>query len=256
MLILENIKKTFYGAFEPVLKNINLKLLEHDFCVIIGANGSGKSTLLKTIVGDYPLDGGRIMINRYDMTKKDRSHLIAQVVQDVNKGTVPEMTLLENMVLSRLRGYRKTFSCYDKYQDQILNELKEIDIGLEQFIHYRLQHLSGGQRQMIATIMSINSQAKLLLLDEHTSALDPKMQRILMDYTANAIKKRGLTTLMITHKLDDAIRYGNRLIMLHKGQIVLDVTGEKKATMTITELLDLFHQYEDIGLISKDAHDS
>lgn len=249
MLTLTSISKTFLGSFKPVLTNINLHLKPSDFCVIIGSNGSGKSTLIKIISGEYASDTGKIIIEGEDLTKQDRSHTIASVTQDVNQGTIPEMTLLENMTLSLSRTKKTDFFFYHRRANQITQEIKGLGIGLEQYLNTPLSHLSGGQRQMVATIMAVTSRPKLLLLDEHTSALDPGTQRMVMAYTAQAIAEQQLTSLMITHNLADAIKYGNRLIMLHKGQIVFDVSGEEKSNLNMSELLALFHIYEDTVLL-------
>lgn len=251
MLTLKSISKTFLGSSQPVLTNINLHLKPRDFCVIIGSNGSGKSTLIKIISGEYASDTGKIIIDGDDLTKQGRSHAIASVTQDVNQGTISEMTLLENMTLSLSRAKKVGFSFYHRRANQIAEEIKALGIGLEQFLHTPLSHLSGGQRQMVATIMAVASRPKLLLLDEHTSALDPAMQRMVMAYTAQAIAEQQLTSLMITHNLADAIKYGNRLIMLHKGQIVFDVSGREKSHVNASQLLALFHIYEDKVLLEE-----
>ena len=248
MLQLTQITKAFPGGFSPVLKQINLHLQPGDFCVLIGSNGSGKSTLLKTISGEYAPDQGYLTIHGEPLTPLNRGQYIASVIQDVNKGTISEMTLLENMALSLSRIKKNGFALYSRYANQIVSALKTLGIGLEQYLHYPLSCLSGGQRQMVATMMAVMIQPKLLLLDEHTSALDPSMQNMLMNYTKIAIEEHHLTCMMITHKLDDAIRYGNRLIMLHKGQIVFDVSHEAKASLHVSALLALFHQYEDLDL--------
>lgn len=249
MLTLINISKTFSGGFKPVLTNINLHLKPGDFCMVIGSNGSGKSTLIKMISGEYAPDTGKIIIEDDDLTKQDRSHAIASVTQDVNQGTIPEMTLLENMSLSLSRTKKTGFSFYNRLANQVTEEIKALGIGLEQYLYTPLSHLSGGQRQMVATIMAVTSRPKLLLLDEHTSALDPATQRMVMAYTAQAIAEQQLTSLMITHNLADAINYGNRLIMLHKGQIVFDVSLKEKSNLNMNELLALFHIYEDTVLL-------
>jgi putative ABC transport system ATP-binding protein len=249
MLTLTSISKTFPGGFKPVLTNINLHLKPNDFCMVIGSNGSGKSTLIKIISGEYASDTGKIIIEDDDLTKQDRSHVIASVTQDVNQGTIPEMTLLENMTLSLSRTKKTCFSFYHHRANQITQEIKALGIGLEQYLYTPLSHLSGGQRQMVATIMAVTSKPKLLLLDEHTSALDPGTQRMVMTYTAKNIAEQQLTSLMITHNLVDAIHYGNRLIMLHQGQIVFDVSGKEKSNLNVSELLALFHLYEDTVLL-------
>jgi putative ABC transport system ATP-binding protein len=248
MLKLLNVTKSFSGCFEPVLNSINLELQKGDFCVLIGSNGSGKSTLISSIAGQYEIDHGSIIIDAQDMTSKDRSHLIATVIQDVNKATIPQMTLLENMVLSKMRGKKAEFSFYQSYESEIFALVKELGIGLESYINKPLTSLSGGQRQMIATLMAIYSKPQILFLDEHTSALDPKSQNMLMQYSADAISKHNITTLMVTHKLDDAIKYGNRLIMLHKGRIVFEAKDDKKSALNIQELLTIFHKYEDLEI--------
>lgn len=248
MLKLTNVTKSFNSSFEPVLKSIDLELEAGDFCVLIGSNGSGKSTLISSIAGEYPIDSGTIIIDGNDVTNKDRSHLIATVVQDVNKATIPQMTLLENMVLGITRSKKPTLNFYRNLEHQILSLVKELNIGLENYLNRPLDNLSGGQRQMIATLMAISSKPQILFLDEHTSALDPKSQKKLMEYTASAIKQHKITTLMVTHKLEDAIKYGNRLIMLHQGQVIFTATADEKSTLTVNELLTIFHKYEDLTL--------
>lgn len=249
MLKIKNLTKSFKGSYEPVLKGISFELRPGDFCIFIGSNGSGKTTLFKTISSEYEANKGHIYFSGKDMTMRNRMPYIASVVQDINQGTVPEMTLLENIVLSQMRNDVARLLFYNRHREKVKMQLKSLGIGLETEIDLPLKNLSGGQRQMVATLMALESSAPLLLLDEHTAALDPKMQKKLMHYTAAAIKKRETTTLMITHKLDDAIFYGNRLIMLHQGRIVLDVSGNDKKAFTIQSLLALFHQYEDETLL-------
>lgn len=244
MINITKVIKSFQGLFRPVIDEISLSLERGDFCVLIGANGCGKSTLLKLISGEHKADAGEIKL----------SGGVAQVVQDVNLGTVPEMTLLENIALSEVTAPKLLF--YRRYRDQAIQKLKELDTGLEEYIDQPLKMLSGGQRQMIATLMAINFGRQILLLDEHTSALDPKMQTLLMEYTHKQAIKRGLTTMMITHKMDDAIQYGNRLIMLHQGKVVLDIQGAQKQATTVQDLLAMFHRYEDHLLISGGGNDN
>ena len=253
MLQLTQVIKTFPGNFCPVLNDVTLTFKEAEFCVIIGSNGSGKSTLLRTIAGEYAIDSGHIRIDKQPYQKQQQ--LIASVVQDVNQGTVPEMTLLENVVLGCLKRKKAGLRLYQSHQQDALQQIQSLGMNLERYLHTPLKNLSGGQRQMIATLMAIQSNPKVLLLDEHTSALDPKTQQVLMTYTAQAIKQHQMLALMITHKLDDAIKYGNRLIMLHGGKVVLDVADAQKQAMTRAQLLDLFHQYEDLSLVSEDHHE-
>jgi putative ABC transport system ATP-binding protein len=238
MLHLKNITKSFNGAFEPVLKGIDLSLKSGEFCVVIGANGSGKSTLMKVISGEHAADSGEIR----------RNGGVAQVVQDVNKGTIPAMTLLENIALSCNRKPR--FSFYKRHKNEAVGKIAELNIGLEQYVDHPLGALSGGQRQMIATLMAVNSGGEILLLDEHTSALDPKMQVKLMEYTVKSIAERRLTTLMITHNMNDAVKYGDRLLMLNRGRIVEDFCGKHKAKLDAQSLVKLFHKYEDQNLLN------
>lgn len=244
MINISKITKSFQGVFNPVLDDINLSLKQSDFCVLIGANGCGKSTMLKLISGECNADFGKIKLEGD----------VAQVVQDVNLGTVPAMTLLENIALSEIKAPKLLF--YRRYREVVIQKLKELDIGLEKYIDQPLKMLSGGQRQIIATLMAINSGRKILLLDEHTSALDPKMQALLMEYTHKQVIKLGLTTIMITHKMDDAIKYGNRLIMLHQGKVVLDIKGAQKNALKAQDLLVMFHRYEDHLLVSGGENDN
>ncbi|MDR3031088.1 MAG: ATP-binding cassette domain-containing protein [Holosporales bacterium] len=239
MLELKQITKSFPGIFEPVLNGISLRLAVGEFCVVIGANGSGKSTLLKIISGEYLADSGEIT----------RQGAVCEVGQDVNKGTVSSLTLLENVALSQIRKEKPKFAFYNRFKQDIIKEIKKIGIGLEKLINQPISSLSGGQRQIIATLMAFNSGGQILALDEHTSALDPKMQIMLMEYSVKSIMEQNLTTLMITHKMDDAIKYGNRLIMLNKGKIVVDIKESEKSKLKTQDLLEMFHKYEDQVLL-------
>lgn len=244
MIKFSKVTKSFPGLFKPVLNDISFSLNKGDFCILIGANGCGKSTLMKLLSGALAPERGRVTLDGD----------VAQVVQDTHLGTVPEMTLLENVALSEIKKPELAF--YTRYRQTVFQKLKAIGIGLEEYIDRPVQTLSGGQRQIIATLMAINAQKEILLLDEHTSALDPKMQHLLMLYTAKEIKQRSLTAAMITHKMDDAVHYGNRLIMLHQGKIVLDLDEKQKSALTPQELLAMFHEYEDQLLISEDGNDA
>jgi putative ABC transport system ATP-binding protein len=248
MLNITNLYKSFPLRSEPVLGGINLSVISGEFCVIIGSNGSGKSTLFKTILGEYEADEGSIYLDTLCMNKlhlHQRAPYISSVVQNIVKGTVDDMTLLENLVLSYLRGKAPALKFYDHYEQKMYKIIAELGIGLERYLYSPIHLLSGGQRQIIATLMSMISDTKLLLLDEHTSALDPKTQRILMEYTSAKIQELGITTLMITHDFDDAIEYGNRLLMMHHGKIVLDIDGRAKKNLTKSQLLHLFHNIQD-----------
>ncbi|MBS0236199.1 MAG: ATP-binding cassette domain-containing protein [Proteobacteria bacterium] len=246
MLQLVDIHKSFEGRFTPILNGINLKLEAGDFCVLIGANGSGKSTMLKVISQEYKPDSGTVLIDGVHGSKA-----VSLVTQDINKGTIPEMTLLENIALSQMRVKKPQLAFYSRYKDKAVDIITKLGVGLQDRINQPMQELSGGQRQVIATLMAIHSANKILLLDEHTSALDPKTHGMLMEYTVKATKEANLTTMMITHRMDDALKYGNRLIMLHGGKVVFDIARSEKAKMNLSELLTLFHKYEDLDLTAR-----
>ena len=250
MLKLINIIKSFEGSLSPTLNSINLELETGEFCVLLGSNGSGKSTLMRCISGEYLPTSGAVLIDGANQTMQNRNNFIASVTQDINSGTIGEMTLLENMVLSKIRACGAKLSYYAHYSQEVIAIVSELGIGLESYLSTPLKALSGGQRQMVATMMAINSHPKILLLDEHTSALDPKTQKILMEYSSHYIKKHQITTIMITHKLDDARLYGNRIIMLHNGSIVEDFKERAKQQLQTEHLLELFHKYEDLTLRS------
>lgn len=229
MLELVDLKKSFAG--NQILKGINLTLFPGEFCIILGSNGSGKSTLLRAIAGDA--DSGKVKAGK-----------IAYVTQDVNKGTIAQMSMLENVILSQISGKQASLKLYEKRQQEITQMIAKLGLGLEAFINQPLGDLSGGQRQVIATLMAFNSSPQLLLLDEHTSALDPRMQKFLMKYTAEYIAKNKITSLMVTHKLEDALHFGDSLIMLDKGQIIFTAIGKKKKDLSLDQLHELFYQCE------------
>ncbi len=246
MLNIIGLHKSFPGRFAPVLKNINLQLSAGEFCILIGSNGSGKSTLLKSITGEYKVDIGNIRLADQDITWMPmylRSKMISSVYQDITRGVVQEMTLFENLVLSQFRVHNAGYRFYKHYEKELKKQIK--NLGLEEYIDQPVSSLSGGQKQIIAMLMASIPAPQLLLLDEPTSALDPRIQKQLMEYTVQIVAQNNITTLMVTHNLDDAIRYGNRLIMLHDGQIVLDLNNEQKHSLTTAKLLDLFHSFED-----------
>ncbi len=232
MIQLQKITKSFSSLYKPVINGLDLFILKGEFLVLIGGNGCGKSTLLKLISGEHRPDSGVIY----------RKEKVAQVVQDVKLGTLAELTLLENIALSEVS--KPKFKFYCRFKSDILKKIKTLNAGLEKYIHQQVSSLSGGQRQMIATLMAIHSGSGILLLDEHTSALDPRMQTVLMDYTHRQIQQKQLTTIMITHNLRDALKYGDRLIMLNHGRIVFDVKGKQKQALKLNDLLELFYQHE------------
>ena len=249
MLRLEKIRKGFDALPQPVIKSLSLEIPDGQFCVIIGSNGSGKSTLMRLIQGEYELDHGRIFLGDHDVSKLPlykRSNEISMVSQDMSVGIVQEMSLLENLALSRMRGQKASFGFFDQDQNFYLEKIKSLGVGLEKYIDQPLKGLSGGQKQMIAFLMALLNTPKLLILDEHCSALDPKSSVMLMEKSAEMVKELELTSLMITHNLKDALAYGDRLIMMHQGEIVEDFNAAQKAKLTMKELLDLFHYYEDL----------
>jgi putative tryptophan/tyrosine transport system ATP-binding protein len=240
MLTLNHLYKSFATSNIPILNDITLEITKNEFCTFIGNNGSGKSTLMKCIAGEYALDSGQIKINDRISSTYQRSKTIASVTQDINRGTIGELTLLENMILGFSRGTTAKLRFYHRYRDKVQSLVSMLDMNLEQYIDVPLQLLSGGQRQIIATLMAISSTPQILLLDEHTSALDPTTQQKLMAFIDTYVAENNITTLMITHNLEDALTYGNRLIMLHQGKIILDLNAQQKRDMKPQHLLKHF----------------
>ncbi|HFI0463437.1 TPA: ABC transporter ATP-binding protein [Streptococcus suis] len=247
-LVLNNIHKTFGAGTvneNHVLKGVNLTLNEGDFVTVIGGNGAGKSTLLNTISGNYGPDAGTIEIAGQDVTRwsnNKRSKLIGYVFQDPKMGTARRLTIQENMALANKRGLLRNLSKGVKKADRqhMQDQLARLDLGLENRLTTEVEYLSGGQRQALTLLMATLRRPELLLLDEHTAALDPKTSEMVLNLTQKIIQEQKLTALMITHNMEDALKYGNRLIMLHHGQIILDVNAQDKQNMTVIDLLDLF----------------
>ncbi|ASZ08610.1 MULTISPECIES: ABC transporter ATP-binding protein [Enterococcus] len=228
-----------------VLKGINLALQPEDFVTIIGGNGAGKSTLLNSIAGTFTVDQGQILLREQDITKKsvvERSKNISRVFQDPKLGTAVRLTVEENLALAMKRGKKRGFFRGVKPQDRqfFKEQLASLNLGLENRLTTEIGLLSGGQRQAITLLMATLQRPELILLDEHTAALDPATSATVMELTQKLIQEQKLTAFMVTHDMEDAIRYGNRLIMLHQGQIVVDIANEEKQQLTVTKLLDLF----------------
>ena len=248
MLELKHISKTFnIGTVneKQALKNISLTLENGDFVTVIGGNGAGKSTMLNAIAGVWPVDEGEILIDGQNVTRLPeykRAQFLGRVFQDPMNGTAASMGIEENLALALRRGKRRTLrpgirkSEREAYREQ----LKELGLGLETRLAAKVGTLSGGQRQALTLLMATLQKPKLLLLDEHTAALDPKTAAKVMELTDRIVREDRLTTLMITHNMRDAIQYGNRLIMLNNGRIVVDVSGAEKKKLTVSQLLDLF----------------
>lgn len=248
MLIIENVHKTFNPGTineKKALNGVNLKLEEGDFVTVIGGNGAGKSTMLNMIAGVYPVDCGSISIDGIDVTKlpeHKRAKYIGRVFQDPMNGTAADMQILENLALAARRGQHRSlkFGVTHKEKEQFAQILKSLDLGLETRLTSKVGLLSGGQRQAVTLLMATLKKPKLLLLDEHTAALDPKTAKKVLDLTEKIVKKDNLTTIMITHNMKDAISIGNRLIMMNDGQIIYDVRGEEKKKLTTSDLLSKF----------------
>lgn len=248
MLEIINVQKTFNRGTvneKKALQGINLTLNEGDFVTVIGGNGAGKSTLMNMIAGVYPVDCGKILIDGVDVTRKPefkRAAYIGRVFQDPMQGTAADMQIVENMALAFRRGERRTLRAgVTKDERQLYIEmLRTLDLGLEDRLTSKVGLLSGGQRQALTLLMASMQKPKLLLLDEHTAALDPKTAKKVLDLTEEIVERDHLTTLMVTHNMRDAIHVGNRLIMMNNGRIIFDVKGEEKKRLTTEDLLQKF----------------
>ena len=250
MLELKNIHKTFNPGTvnaKKALDGLNLTLHDGDFVTVIGGNGAGKSTMLNVIAGTITVDEGEILLDGKDITRlpeHKRAQYLGRVFQDPMMGTAATMQIEENLALAARRGQHRglrkgiTRAEREEYREQ----LKILDLGLEDRLTAKVGLLSGGQRQALTLLMATLRQPRLLLLDEHTAALDPKTAAKVLEATERIVSRSGLTTLMITHNMRDAITYGNRLIMMYDGHIVVDVSGEEKKNLTVEQLLGLFSQ--------------
>ena len=246
--------KSIYKTFNPgtvnektALRGVSLTLNDGDFVTVIGGNGAGKSTLLNAIAGVWPIDQGIISIGGANVThlaEHKRAKYIGRVFQDPMMGTAATMQIIENMALAARRGKRRTLRAgigRDE-KEQYREMLKILDLGLEDRLTTKVGLLSGGQRQALTLLMATLQKPRLLLLDEHTAALDPKTAAKVLDATERIVRKDHLTTLMITHNMKDAIVHGNRLIMMYEGNIALDISGEAKKKLTVEQLLARFGQ--------------
>ena len=250
MLQIKDIFKTFNAGTineKVALKGVNLNLAPGDFVTVIGGNGAGKSTLLNSVAGVFSVDEGQILIDGVDVThlpEYKRAKFIGRVFQDPMMGTAATMQIEENLALAARRGQHRTLRIgITKAEREHYREiLKILDLGLEDRLTSKVGLLSGGQRQALTLLMASLVKPKLLLLDEHTAALDPKTAAKVLEATDRIVKKDNLTTLMITHNMRDAIIHGNRLIMMHEGRVVIDVEGEEKAMLTVETLLSLFYK--------------
>ena len=230
-----------------LFKDFNLTVPDGEFLCIIGSNGSGKTTLLNTICGDIPIDNGKIILDGKDITKEknfDRYKTIGRVFQDPKSGTCPSMTILENLSIAENKG--KLFGLgrgVNQSQVEYYKSLLEpLGLGLENKMNVMVDSLSGGQRQALALLVATMVPLKLLILDEHTAALDPKTQAITMNLTGQIVDEKNLTAIMVTHNLRHALEYGNRLIMLHEGNIVLDKSGAEKDALQLEDIVGIFNE--------------
>ena len=248
MLKITNLKKTFNAGTineKVALDGLNLHLKDGDFVTVIGGNGAGKSTLLNAICGVWKPDFGTIEIDGVDVShlpEHKRAQFLGRVFQDPMKGTAPDMEIAENLSIASKRGIKRRFVRGVRKADRAYYRelLKTLDLGLEDRLSTKVGLLSGGQRQAVTLLMATLNKPKVLLLDEHTAALDPKTAAKVLEITERIVRENHLTTLMITHNMKDAITYGNRQIMLHEGHVVVDVEGEEKQMLTVEDLLALF----------------
>lgn len=252
MIKLIHVDKDFQTPFHTVhhvLKDINLTIEDREFITVIGSNGSGKSTLLNVIAGSFPPTHGQIFFNEQDVTKlkeHQRASFIGRVFQDPNMGTIGDISIEENLALAMKRGDKRTlkWALKKEYRDIYKKFLTPLNLGLENRLGDKVSSLSGGQRQAVTLLMATLKKPELLLLDEHTAALDPKTSLKILTLTDNLIKENNLTALMITHNMRDALKYGNRMIMISDGRIIADVKGEEKKKLTVDDLYDKFDSIE------------
>lgn len=252
MLRIDNIKKTFHpGTINEkiALNGVNFTLDEGDFVTVIGGNGAGKSTTLNAIAGVWPVDSGKIYIGGDDLTRLSeykRAKYLGRVFQDPMTGTAATMSIEENMAIAARRGERRGLSwgITKKERDTYRNLLSTLDLGLEDRLSSKVGLLSGGQRQAITLLMAAIKKPRMLLLDEHTAALDPKTAAKVLEISDKIIEEHHLTAMMVTHNMKDAIAHGNRLIMMHEGKVILNISGADKKKLTVEDLL---HQFERVS---------
>ena len=250
MLEIRSIYKTFNKGTineKKALQGVELTLQDGDFCTIIGGNGAGKSTMLNAVAGVWPVDSGAIVIDGQDVSslcEYKRAPLLGRVFQDPMTGTAADMQIDENLALAKRRGEKRTlrWGITRKEREEFRDLLKMLDLGLENRMTTKVGLLSGGQRQALTLLMATLQKPKLLLLDEHTAALDPKTASKVLSLTKKLIADNNLTALMVTHNMKDALQYGNRTIMMHEGRVLVDIDRETKATLHVDDLLQLFEK--------------
>ncbi|MET7040588.1 ATP-binding cassette domain-containing protein [Clostridium botulinum] len=247
MLEIQNLSKSFHNSYmgeNRLFHNLNLTINEGDFVSIIGSNGTGKSTLLNILSGVVKETSGNIILKGVDITKlpeHKRTKIISRVFQNPELGTCPSMTVRENLSLALNKGKLTNIKYCLRYKDDYLQLLvNDISLDFKKMLDIEVKYLSGGQRQVLSLIMASVNDPKVLLLDEHTAALDPKTSGEVMAITEKIVTQKNITSLMVTHNLRDAINYGNRLIMLHKGKIILDLNEKEKRNLTVEDILKKF----------------
>lgn len=250
MIQLIHVSKTFNANTineKKALVDLNLTIESGDFITVIGGNGAGKSTMLNLIAGVFPCDGGRIILDGEDLTRQPeykRAKLLGRVFQDPMRGTAADMGIEENLAMAYRRGRPRGLRWGIQHEEREFYQerLKMLELGLETRLTSKVGLLSGGQRQALTLLMATLQKPKLLLLDEHTAALDPKTARKVLEITDEIVGKDQLTTMMVTHNMKDAIRLGNRLIMMHEGRIILDIKGQDKKNLQVKDLLEMFEK--------------
>jgi len=248
MIRLENIIKVFNQGTvneNTALRGINLRVKEGDFITIVGSNGAGKTTLFNTISGSFAPTSGEIFFNDRSVTRMPeykRAKYLGRIFQDPLMGTASNMSLEDNMMICYKKGFKGLkISLNSRMREKFREELKALDMGLENRMEYNVQLFSGGQRQALTLLMTVLSHPDLILLDEHTAALDPKNAALILELTDRFIIEKKLTAMMITHNMSHAIKYGNRILMMHKGEIILDISGEEKKNLTVEGLVKKFY---------------
>lgn len=250
MLKVQDLRITFNPGTpieNPALRGLSLEIPQGQFVTVIGSNGAGKSTFLNSVSGELMVDSGQIIIDGTDVTRKptwDRANMVARVFQDPMAGTCEALTIEENMALAMARGKRRGFGrALNKELRELFKEkLAILNLGLEKRLTDRIGLLSGGQRQAVSLLMAALQPSRILLLDEHTAALDPKTASFVLELTDKIVKDAKLTTMMVTHSMRQALDYGDRTVMLHQGRVVLDVSGDERAGLDVPDLLKMFEK--------------
>lgn len=250
MLELKNISKIYNAGTVTemcLFEDFNLKVNDGEFVSVVGSNGSGKTSMLNIICGSIPVNGGEVLINGKNINRlreHKRYAQIGRVYQDPSLGTCPNMTILENMSIADNKGkpFGLGFALNKKRYDFYREQLSSLGLGLEDKMNIKLGSLSGGQRQAVALLMATMTPLEFLILDEHTAALDPHTADIIMELTDKIVREKKLTAIMVTHNLRYAVEYGDRLLMMDRGHIILDKSGEEKANATIDDILDIFNR--------------